>query len=549
MSDGPRTEQLLAEVQEIRQQLAEATAALDAIRNGDADALVVAGVGGEKVYTLEGAERPYRVLIEAMQQGAATLSADGTILFCNLCLAVMFQTPQEKVTGTPLQHFVPPADHPHLEAMLREAQASHAVGEIRFHTGMDTLLPVQLALSALPLPGTTALGLIVTDLTEQKRQQELMAAHRRKDDFLAILAHELRNPLAPIRSAVQLLNMPSATDDMAARARETIERQVGNLTRLVDELLDVSRISRGKIQLRKESLELATVVQRAAEAAYPLVKARQHVLSIELPSEPIWLEADPTRLEQILVNLLNNAAKYTEPGGRIWISAKQAGNEAVLTVKDTGVGIAPDLLPQIFELFTQADHSLDHSQGGLGIGLTLVRSLVGLHGGSITAHSDGLGKGSEFVVRLPLLPQARTVRPNGIEGVANCNEHSFRVLVVDDNQDAGEMLGTLLRLFGHEVKVVHSGWEAIHIMDVFLADVVLLDIGLPGMDGYQAAQRLRQQPGGENVLIVAVTGYGQEEYRQRATTAGFDHHLVKPVDTQVLQNLLLRWGNRRLRET
>ena len=546
MSNHPHIEQLLAENKELRQQLQEATATLDAIRNGEVDALVVAGSSGDKVYTLEGAEKPYRVLIEAMQQGAATLSPDGTILFCNGCLATMLGVPQEEVSGTALREFVPPPERPQLDAMLRQARLSHSVGEVQFQIGQYELLPVRLALSALHLPGTTALGLIVTDLTEQKRQEELVAAHRRKDDFLAILAHELRNPLAPIRNAVRLLSLPSVTEHMASRAREMIARQVENLTRLVDDLLDVSRINQGKVQLRKEPIELASIVQAAVEACRPAVDRRKHIVEVELPPEPLWVEADATRLEQVLVNLLNNAAKYTEPGGHIWLKARRAGGEVIVTVKDTGVGIAPDLLPHVFDLFTQADHSLDRSQGGLGIGLTLVRNLVALHGGTISGHSDGLGKGSEFQVRLPLLPTSRAVEPPIPLASSEPPAQPVRVMVVDDNRDAGESLGMLLELFGHEVVVVHSGARAIQTIGTFHPDVVLLDIGLPDMNGYQVAQRLRQQAGGDGLTIVAVTGYGQQEDRQRAAAAGFNHHFAKPVDTNALQELLRRTGARTL---
>jgi PAS domain S-box-containing protein len=538
MSDDPQIEKLRAEVRELHERLEEATAILDAMRNGSVDALFVGDSGVERVFTLEGADHTYRVLIEAMQQGAATLSADGTIMFCNRSLALMLKTAQERVSGSSLCRFVPPSDQAQLESMLRQAQASHSLGEIRFLAGDAALLPVHLALSALPLSGTTALGLIVTDLTDQKHEEELVVAHRRKDDFLAILAHELRNPLAPIRTATHLLKMPGAAGRVADQARDMIERQVGNLTRLVDELLDVSRISQGKIQLVKEPIEIATIVMHAVEAAHPLVELRKHVLTVRLPPEPLWLEADPIRLEQVVVNLLNNAAKYTEPGGRIDVEASREGTQIILRVKDTGVGIAPDMLPHVFEMFTQADHSLDRTQGGLGIGLTLVRSLVGLHGGEITGHSDGLGKGSEFIVCLPSLPQQPTPRPEAAEERAVGNGRPLRVVVIDDNQDAGDSLGMLLRLNYHQVEVFQSGRLALQTIPAFRPDVVLLDIGLPDMDGYQVARRLRQQPGGADVLLVAVTGYGQEEDRRRAAAVGFDHHLVKPVEPKVLEGLL-----------
>lgn len=538
MSRNLRSQQLQAEINDLRQQLDDAVATLDAIRHGDVDALVVGDGGAERIYTLEGAEYPYRVLIEAMQQGAATLSVDGTILFCNRCLAAMLQEPQEKVSGSALERFVASPDRRQFQHMLKQAQSSHSLGDVHFQLPNDVCLPVQLALSMLPLPGSAVLGLIVTDLTDQRHQEELEAAHRRKDDFLAILAHELRNPLAPIRNALHLLGMPAVSGEVAAEARAMIDRQVENLTRLVDELLDVSRISTGKIQLRKTQLDLASVLQRAAQASRPLMDARQHILSVESPSEPLWVEGDSTRLEQILVNLLNNAAKYTELGGQVWLTARRQDRDVLISIRDSGIGIEPELLPRVFDLFTQADHSLHRTQGGLGIGLTLVRSLVELHGGKITAHSDGLGKGSEFTVRLPLVRKPCVTDKQTDTTVPGQKGRGLRAILVDDNVDAGESLGQLLRLYGHEVLVSYSGAIALESFPKFQPDVVLLDIGLPDIDGYQVAQRIRDLPGGGKVKLIAVTGYGHEEHRRRAAAAGFDHHLVKPVNPVELQDLL-----------
>jgi CheY-like chemotaxis protein len=333
--------------------------------------------------------------------------------------------------------------------------------------------------------------------------------------------------------------MPAASDGVAERARGMIERQVGTLIRLVDELLDVSRINRGKIQLRKEPVQLAAAVERAVEAARPLIEAKSHILTVRLPEQPVWLEADPTRLEQIIVNLLNNAAKYTEAGGKLDIDAHLAEGRLVLRVRDNGVGIAPDMLPRIFEMFTQVDHSLDRALGGLGIGLTLVRSLVTLHGGDIAGHSDGLGLGSTFTVRFPLLAQPPAT-PTAVPALPAGEAPPLRVIVVDDNADAGDSLGMLLRLYQHRVEVVRSGKTALDLFPAFRPDVVLLDIGLPEMDGYQVAHRLRQLPGGADAYLIAVTGYGQEEHRRRAAEAGFDHHLVKPLDPTALETALRR---------
>jgi PAS domain S-box-containing protein len=385
-----------------------------------------------------------------------------------------------------------------------------------------------------------------TDIDDQKRAEEaLRDADRRKDEFLAMLAHELRNPLAPILDGLHILGMPQVEEATAERVRSMMEQQVRNLTRLVDDLLDVSRITRGKIRLRKETTDLVSVVGHALETVRPLVELQNHELSVSLPDEPVHLEADPTRLEQVLTNLLNNAAKYTEPGGHIRLTAGREGAEVVVRVRDNGMGIPDELLPRIFDMFTQADRTLDRSQGGLGIGLTLVRRLVEMHGGSILAHSDGAGKGSEFMVRLPALPRRqpevpappqapRPARPSG------CPE-PLRVLVVEDEVAVAEMLVMLLRLWGHEVRAVHDGTGALSAVATFPPDVILCDIGLPGKNGYQVARQLRQMEWqGARPVLVAVTGYGQEEDQRRARTAGFDYHMTKPVDPHALEALLAR---------
>ncbi|HVS39683.1 MAG TPA: ATP-binding protein [Gemmataceae bacterium] len=378
----------------------------------------------------------------------------------------------------------------------------------------------------------------------QLRAEELAEAGRRKDEFLAMLGHELRNPLAPIRSAAQLLKLEGDGDARSQQAVEVIDRQVRHLARLVDDLLDVSRISRGQVKLRKEPVELAEVVRRAVEVSRPLIAARGHAFAESTPREPLWLVGDPVRLAQILTNLLNNAAKYTEPGGHIRLTAEKNDSCILWRVRDDGIGVAPELLPRLFHLFTQADRSLDRSQGGLGIGLALVKSLVEMHGGSVAAFSEGLGRGSEFVVRLPIL----TAKPAALPSSASeeKNEESpqrqtaglRRVLVVDDNRDAAESLAMVLRWEGHETQTAYNGPAALQAAAVFRPEIVFLDIGLPGMDGYAVARQLRQDPASAGVLLVALTGYGQDEDRRRSREAGFDHHLVKPVEPDSLQELL-----------
>jgi signal transduction histidine kinase/CheY-like chemotaxis protein len=374
--------------------------------------------------------------------------------------------------------------------------------------------------------------------TRQHTEEALQAADRRKDEFLAMLAHELRNPLAAIQNAMYLIRRRGADETAVPRASEVVERQVRHLARLVDDLLDVSRITHGKIELRKQVVELATVIMEAIEASRPFIESHEHELSVALSPEPVWLEADPTRLEQVLTNLLNNAAKFTAVRGQIGLTAEREGNEVLLRVRDTGIGIPPELLPRVFDLFTQADHSLDRPQGGLGIGLTLVRRLVEMHGGSVRAESAGLGQGSQFVVRLPALPQAHPAESRQVPGTDNLPHPPQRVLVVEDNMDMAETLAELLDLWGYEVRVVYNGRAAMEEASRYQPQVVLLDIGLPGVNGYEVARWLREQAPLKEALLVAVTGYGQEEDRRQAEAAGFDHYLTKPVDPSALEQVL-----------
>ncbi len=425
-----------------------------------------------------------------------------------------------------------------------------------------------------------------TDIHDRKRAEEtLKDADRRKDEFLAMLAHELRNPLAPIRNALQIMRLAAGDPAAVERALDVMERQAQQLVRLVDDLLDVTRIARGKIELRKEPVPLASVVESALETSRPLIKAAGHELIVSLPQEPVWLHADSARLAQVVSNLLNNAAKYTPAGGCIRLSAELAddtptprrpdaeseetlatarstgrstrrstgrsprrstgrpprpASNVVLRVRDTGVGIAAEMLPQIFEKFSQVERSLERSQGGLGIGLWLVQRLVELHGGTVEAQSEGLGRGSEFVVRLPVAggaPVGETPTPAKRSQPA-APHHRRRVLVVEDNADAAESLASLLTLEGFDVRAAHDGLTAIHLARSFRPEVVLLDIGLPGMDGYEVARRLRQEDGLKQALLVALTGYGQDQDRRRSAEAGFDHHLVKPVSPSLLEDLL-----------
>jgi signal transduction histidine kinase len=376
------------------------------------------------------------------------------------------------------------------------------------------------------------------ELELQKRAEQLAEADRRKDAFLATLAHELRNPLAPLRNGFHILRLAGGDQATAGQVLGMMERQLGQMVHLIDDLLDVSRITRGKLRLRRERVDLAAVVQAAVEASRPLIEAPAHRFEVVLPPGPVWLDADPTRLAQVLSNLLTNAAKYTKAGGSIRLAAWRQGREVVVSVKDTGIGIAPEHLPRLFEMFSQVESALDRSQGGLGIGLSLVRGLVGMHGGFVEAHSEGVGKGSEFLVRLPVA--TGTVAPDaGVAGgEAATPRRARRVLVADDNPDTGDSLAMMLRLGGHEVHTARDGQEAVAAAAWFRPDVALLDIGMPRLNGYEAARSIREHPGGGQVVLVAVTGWGQEEDRRRAAEAGFDHHLTKPADPADLERLL-----------
>ncbi len=373
---------------------------------------------------------------------------------------------------------------------------------------------------------------------------EVKDADRRKDEFLAMLAHELRNPLAPIRSGLDLLGMEGVDAPTAAWARDMMKHQVQHLVRLVDDLLDVSRIMRGKVQVRKERLRLQDVIRRGLETAQPLIASQGHELVLQTPAEPIWIEADPVRIAQVITNLLNNAAKYNNKPGHIWVTAQRKGEQAVLRIRDDGIGIERELLPHIFDLFTQANRSIARSQGGLGIGLTLVRSLVELHGGGVEARSEGPDKGSEFIVRLPAM--ASPPGETGTAGTAGSaaeprrtgDEEHHRVLIVDDNVVAAKLLSEITSRWHHEVSVTYTGESALELAKTFHPDVVLLDIGLPGITGYEVAEQLRLLPEFSRTLLVAVTGYGQEEDRRRSREAGFNHHLVKPVSPEMLHEVL-----------
>lgn len=426
-----------------------------------------------------------------------------------------------------------------LDEVLSRNQMVHDY-EVR-HTfptlGLKTML-----LNARPFPPDSKypelILLAVEDVSAlRERADELAEANRHKDEFLATLAHELRNPLAPIRNAVQFLGMEGLTDRDVKTGRDVISRQVNVMVRLIDDLLDVSRISRNKLDIRKQRIFLADVLESAVEASRPLILDGHHELTVSLPDASLELEADAVRLGQVFSNVLNNAAKYTKPGGHIWLTASREGSDAIIKVRDDGIGISHEMLPRIFEIFTQVDNSLERSQGGLGIGLTLVRRLIDLHDGTIEAHSAGLGQGSEFIIRLPILQVPLEQLP-GTDELKRARLSGSRILVVDDNKDSADTLGMLLRLMGNEIRTAYDGLEAIQMAESFRPDLVLLDIGLPKINGYDVARHIRQQPWGHEMILVALTGWGQDEDKRSSRDAGFNFHLVKPLEIAALERLL-----------
>jgi PAS domain S-box-containing protein len=441
------------------------------------------------------------------------------------------------------------AAYEHAMATAQQTGAFHFEGRLRVTEELPRWIEatgrVEFSSDGKPVRviGTTA------DITRQKQTEEdlrrlasrLSEADRRKTEFLATLAHELRNPLAPIRTGIDLLRFGTTDPAVVARVRDTMERQVVHLVHLVDDLLDIARITQGKIELKKEQVEIKTIVDTAVETSRPLIEAGRHMLSVDLPEGPNLLIADSTRITQVLSNLLNNAAKYTPQGGRIALSVRVEEQQAIISVADNGVGIAAESLPLLFEMFTQVGRHLSRAQGGLGIGLSLVRWLVELHGGTVTASSPGIGHGSQFQIRLPLGPDG--VFGSGVDVQSTSNPadetaRAFRLLIVDDNIDAAQTLSSLLEIAGHQTMVAHDGYQGLQITEQFNPEVIFLDIGMPGMNGYEVARAVRKTPGMETVIIIALTGWGAEQDRELSKEAGFDAHLTKPASLASV-NLLL----------
>ena len=465
---------------------------------------------------LRQSERCLRFVMDSMPQKIFTATPNGDVDYFNPQWTEFTGLPFETIRDWGWTQFIHPDDLAENVRVWRQAIDSgelflfehrfrRADGEDRWH--ISRALPMRDdAGKVLMWVGSN------TDIDEQKQTAnemrklaaELSEADRRKDEFLAMLAHELRNPLAPIRNAAEILRVKGPAAPELQWAREVMDRQVQQMTRLVDDLLDVSRITRGKIELRKERVELVAVVKSAVEASRPLIEKWGHDLTVTVPPEPIHLEADLIRLSQVLLNLLNNAAKYTDQGGRIWLTAERQGDQVLIRVKDTGIGISAEMLPRIFEMFTQVDRTLERSQGGLGIGLMLVQRLVEMPGGTVEAHSTGPGKGSEFVLRFPVAVEVKRKPQEEAGHGQDTVPSTCRILVVDDNEDSAESIAILLRTMGNEVHTANDGLEAVGAAAAFQPDVVLLDIGLPKLNGFDAARRIREQSGGSDIVLIAL---------------------------------------------
>jgi len=661
-------------VQQLEDRLREAEDTIEAIRNGHVDALVVQGPAGEQVFTLRGADHRYRQLVETMNEGALIVAADGTIIYGNRRSAELIGAPLETMIGSPLQRHVAEASRRLVDALLQTRGGAPSKAEVELVGGDGASRPVYLSVAAAWTDDGEQTCVIVTDLSDQKRNQEMLAAerltsqivdqategivvcdlagvvvrashaadriaggspllrafeqvfhlqssddpamghtviaralrgettigqevvlvrdgrepvdlllsagpiasserevlgcvisfvditdrkraaedrlrlleaataarieaeaaNRAKDEFLAMLGHELRNPLAPILTALELMDM--RRDDSSRRERDVIARQVKHVVRLVGDLLDVSRIAQGKVVLDRKPIELARLVDKAIEAAAPLIEERRHQLVVDVPPG-LWFDADETRICQVISNLLTNAAKYTDHGGTIRLAAAAEDDRLVITVRDTGIGIPPELLPNLFDLFVQGKRAIDRAEGGLGLGLAIVRSLVTLHGGEVAVRSDGPRTGSTFEVRLPALAslaaagERKKTPPPGTYAVMS----DTRILVVDDNVDAAELLSDALTGLGYDTRTAYDGPSALEVAAAFNPDVALLDIGLPAMDGYELARRLRERPSAAKPLrLIALTGYGRDSDRARTREAGFDAHMVKPIDLSAL---------------
>jgi PAS domain S-box-containing protein len=490
------------------------------------------------------------LLLASVRDSVVVTDLDGVVTYWNEGATRLFGWAAEEMLGRPYADRFPEPARTFIADQIRErAAGGEWVGEFEDYRKDGSRVWIDARVSPVRDADGRIVGVLGVshDITERRRAEEaLREADRRKDEFLALLAHELRNPLAPLRNGLQVMRLAAEDPSAVAQARGMMERQLGHMVRLIDDLLDISRISRNKMELRRSRLLLADVVSSALETARPLLDAGGHTLTVALPPEPVHLDGDLTRLAQVFGNLLTNSAKYTERGGRVWLTAERRGGEILVAVRDTGIGIPAESLPTIFDMFSQVDRSIERSTGGLGIGLALVKGLVEMHGGSVRAASAGVGKGSTFTVRLPTLEGPAESASAAAPEETPAPGPGRRILVVDDNRDSAASMAMMLRLVGDEVRAAHDGVEAVQVAEAFRPQVILMDVGMPRLNGYEATRRIRGLPWGQSVTIIALTGWGQEGDRQRSQEAGCDGHLVKPVSLPELQRLLteLRSGGR-----
>jgi PAS domain S-box-containing protein len=487
-------------------------------------------------------------IVESSNDAIVSKSPEGIIQSWNAAAERLFGYTAEQAVGHPIMLIVPPELADEEAQIMANLRAGRRIDHFETVRTRSDGRPVYVSLTISPIFDEQGRWLgaskIARDITERKDAEkrirdllaELREADRRKDEFLATLAHELRGPLAPVRNSLEIAKRAAGDPGLVQQALGTIDRQTAQMERLIDDLLDVSRIAHGRLELRRQRVALGTVISQALEACRPLAERLAHQLNVELPAEPLQLDADPSRLVQVFTNLLTNACRYTEPGGRISLRATRQDHQALISVNDTGMGIAADMLDRIFDTFVQVDQGHERSRAGLGIGLTLVKQVVELHGGRVEAHSAGPGQGSEFRVYLPLAREAAAAALPAPPAARTASGH--RILVVDDNRDSATSLAMLLDMAGQETRIAHDGLEALEVGAQFRPDVVLLDLGLPGMSGFDAGRLMRKQPWGANLVLIAVTGWAQAEDRRKSREAGFDHHVVKPVDYDALLALV-----------
>ena len=514
------------QIRNLTERLDEAEETLRAVRSGEIDAFIVQGPRGEQIFALRSAEQPYRNLIEDMLEGAAILTIEGDIAYCNRRFAELVSVPLEDVVGGAMERFIAAADRPLYRSLLAAGSGKRRA---RLAAADGRAIDVLLSFTTSVTEDVERRNLIITDLSELLVAQQQSQA---KDEFMAMLAHELRNPLSAITAAVQVLEAAKGRESAAARARFIIGRQAQHLSRLVDDLLDVGRVVTGKIALDRCAIDLCELVRRTAAVFTEREAERLFTLNVV----PAWIDGDAVRIEQIVSNIIGNAVKYTPVGGKVSISLSVEGEEAVLRVQDNGFGITQDLQSRIFDLFVQGERTLDRSQGGLGIGLTLVRRLVELHNGSVSVFSEGANCGSLFTVRLRRVPAVGAIGSGRDEPRARSTRR--RVVIIEDNRDAREMFRMMLELDGHQVIEAEEGFAGLRLLHTECPDVAFIDVGLPGLDGYEIARRFRAEEGPQRVLLVALTGYGTPDALERSKRAGFDHHLIKPVNPEALYPLL-----------